>query len=78
MEEIKAGDIKWFHEEGEVIEVEVLDVDEDLEGEAFELKATGKSKSRSRYCKSIEKDEVFSVWRAHGYESYAGWHLLDK
>lgn len=88
----KQGDIAWYHEEGEVIEVEILQAKEtqfnpddksgrrSYEGEEYTLKATGNVKQRSSnpLCPPILKDRIFTVWRAKNAGGYAGWALLDR
>jgi hypothetical protein len=85
----KPGDIAWFHEEGVIMEVEVLKAETTeaklnnvtgsttKAGEGYTLKTTGNIKQQNSVFKPIPKDTIFSVWRAEDAGAYAGWALLD-
>jgi hypothetical protein len=77
--EIKKGDIKFYHECGDIWKVEVLDARKEnygnTAGEAYRLKlleiigTTTMNPPKS----GIE----FEVWRAENAGGYAGWALLN-
>ncbi len=77
------GDIKYYHEMGDVFRVEVLDAQEKingkLEGEEYRLRILGIARINPLIKKEahMKVDGVFSVWKHKNAGAYAGWYLLD-
>ena len=76
----KPGEICWYHEEGEVFEVEILKIVADRKGTRFYLRATGNYKRKNRNFKHLKEDDIFDIWRgsSHSAEINCGWWLRDE
>jgi len=77
--EAKRGNIKYYHESGDIWKVEVLDVKKqdygNTPGEEYSLKLLEIINTNA---KNPPKTGIeFSVWKAENSGGYAGWHLLD-
>lgn len=71
------GEIKWYHENGNVFEVEIVECREDEEGITVSLKPTGVVRNIPMFKDIVEKKKEFKVWMAHNAGPYAGWFLTD-
>jgi len=78
--EAKRGEIKYYHESGDIWKVKVLNV---------RKQNYGNTDGREYYLKILEvvdsnaenppKEGLkFSAWKAEDSRGYAGWHLLDR
>lgn len=74
MNEIKIGDVRIYHEDGNVGEVEILNVYRRDGGTAYKLRANERL-SGSRIVKSIKKDAIWESWVADNAGAYCGWYL---
>ena len=82
--EAKVGEVKFYHEMGNVYKVEVLEAREILSGkkagEEYKLKVLEVINFNDKMFKeSIKqsKGSEFSVWTAKGAGANAGWSLSD-
>jgi len=75
----KKGDIKFYHESGDIWRVEVLEAKRkdygNSRGEEYRLKLLEIIDTTAG--NPPEKGLEFTVWKAEDAGSYAGWHLLD-
>jgi len=78
--EAKRGEIKYYHESGDIWKVKVLNV---------RKQNYGNTGGREYYLRLLEVVDTngrnppkegtkFSVWKAEDSGGYAGWHLLDR
>jgi hypothetical protein len=74
MSEIKAGDERFYSEDGNSGHVEVLKVYRRDDGTAYRLRALERLEG-SPIMKPIEKDQEFEVWAGDGAGAYCGWYL---
>lgn len=81
--ETEVGEIKFYHEDGEIYKVKVLNIQEKAEGKTlgdeYSLKVL-EIMRKNRFTSEESRAKVgekFSVWRAKNVGCYAGWHLLD-
>ena len=80
MTDAKVGDIKYYHDSGDIFKVEVLDVQERAYGktigEEYKLRLLEVvyTNAKNRPTSGLE----FAVWKVKDVGAYAGWHLLDR
>jgi len=81
MAKAKVGDIKYYHESGNIFEVEVLDVQErnygKTIGEEYKLRLLGVV-SVNNTENPLNSGLEFAVWKSKEDGAYCGWALLDK
>jgi hypothetical protein len=80
MADVKVGDIKYYHDSGDIFKVEVLGVQERNYGKALgeeyklRLLEVVDTTAKNPPTSGLE----FAVWKAKDAGGYAGWHLLDR
>ena len=76
----KKGDVKYYHESGDIWRVEVLEVQRKdygkTPGEEYSLKLLEVLSTNAR--NPPKAGIEFSVWKAENAGGYAGWFLLDR
>ncbi len=80
MVSIKVGDIKYYHESGDVFKVEVLNIQERNYGKTLgeEYKLRLLEVIRTNAGNPPTSGLEFAVWKAKNADGYTGWHLLDN
>ncbi|MBI4151836.1 hypothetical protein HY496_02600 [Candidatus Woesearchaeota archaeon] len=80
MKPINAGDIKYYHESGDVYRVKVQEVSVKNYGNAtgkeyrLEIVDVVSTSASNPPSSGLE----FTVWKADDAGGYGGWHLLDR
>jgi hypothetical protein len=75
-DDLNVGDVKIYHECGQVLPVKILDVTADNEGVTVKVEALEDSQGGG-ICKPILKGETWDAFTSHKYGGYAGWTILD-
>ncbi len=79
------GDVKLYHEMGNVFKVEIIDIKDktygNSEGEEYYLRTINRRQMNPNMKKEVHprREEVFTVWRSKDEmaKAYAGWCLTD-
>lgn len=80
MAEAKVGEIKYYHEAGDIFKVEVLNIQErnygTADGDEYSLRLIEIVRTTAKNPPSSGLE--FAVWKARDARGYSGWHLLNR